>query len=518
MKAALIIILGFFSIPLHSFSQADSLVLFEEINYWSDLEKEAFNDFFINNKDNYLQLFMGADPLSTQGNYQTALNQINKEIASIDQEKLSKKKVDKKVKILYDQIHQDFFTKYELENTFSHIFSNGHYNCVSATALFGILFKELSIPFALKESPTHVYMVAYPNSERIVVESTDPGGRFLAFNDKFKTDFVNQMKTAKLISDSEYKSTSVSDLFDEYYFKEEDIDLKQLVGIQYANDAIYKLNEPKYKEAYEQLEKAYLFYPAEKVSYMLMNVGAILINSADYYDSENIKLLSTIMRFKKYGITDDQIFDEFNRVTQDILINHGDFEKYKEAYDYLYPSITSDHLRQEISFLYNYECGRVLYNKNQFEKAIPYEQEAYKLKKDHVEIETLLVTTIIREVALESDNLKIITSLEEYSSTHPELLENREFKSALTMSYLRQSALSFQLEKLSEGVKYQKLFETNFEENLSIGPEYIGQLYTIAGTYYFKKGQTNKAREAINTGLKYAPGNDQLLLRKKLLR
>ncbi|UII28544.1 hypothetical protein LVD15_08955 [Fulvivirga maritima] len=518
MKAALIIFLGCISIPFYSYSQQDSLVLFSEINYWSDMEKEAFNNFFINDKENYLQLFMAADPLSTPGNYQAALNKIDEEIASINLDKLAKKKVDKKMKILYDQIHEDFFSKYELENTFGHIFSNGYYNCVSATALFSILFNELSIPYTLKESPTHVYMIAYPSSERILVESTDPGGRFFTFDNKFKTDFVNQMKAAKLISDAEYKAKNVSDLFDEYYFEEEDINLKQLVGIQYANDAIYKLNESKYKEAYEQLEKAYLFYPADKVSYMLMNVATILISTADYYESENIKLLTSLTRFENSAITDDQLFGEFTRVNHDILINHGDFDKYKEAYEAVYASAKSDELKNEISFLYNYECGRVLYNKNEFDKAIPFEEEAYKLKKDHVDIEALLVTTIIRKAALESDNLKIISLLQDYASTHPELLENKEFKSVLVMSYLRQSALSFQLENSTEGVKYQKLFENNFEEKLSIDPEYIGQLYTIAGTYYFKKGQTNKARETINTGLKYAPGNNQLLLRQKLLR
>jgi hypothetical protein len=55
------------------------------------------------------------------------------------------------------------------------------------------------------------------------------------------------------------------------------------------------------------------------------------------------------------------------------------------------------------------------------------------------------------------------------------------------------------------------------EQDLSVSPEYIGQAYSTAAVYYFRKNQTAKAKYYVDRGLELAPNNRELLNRKKYL-
>jgi hypothetical protein len=82
-----------------------------------------------------------------------------------------------KMKLLFKEVHGYFFVKYDEEAFFSQIFDNGNYNCVTASMLYSIIFDHNKIPFEIKETPTHVYLVAFPGSENIMVETTNPNGQ-----------------------------------------------------------------------------------------------------------------------------------------------------------------------------------------------------------------------------------------------------------------------------------------------------------------------------------------------------
>ena len=247
----------------------DSLVSLSEITFHSEFEEQIFRDFFTHGKKDYLALFSMIDPTFDAGALSKSQNQYRAFINRIKDSNYIKKKPEKRIKFLYQAVHDRFFTKYELKNSFRDIFTGGRYNCVSATALYGILFNQLEIPYQIKELPTHVYLMAYPHTARVLVESTDPSGGFYAFNEPFKRSFVDQLAKNKLISQAEHRNNSINTLFDKYYFKDETINLDQLVGIQYTNQALYALEEENLREAYHQLEKAFLFRPSEKTAFLL---------------------------------------------------------------------------------------------------------------------------------------------------------------------------------------------------------------------------------------------------------
>lgn len=513
------IIILFVALALTSSTYAqDSLIFINDIQFNSSFEKSAFQKHFYGNEENYLALFMAINPEVDEASYGKfeSLYQLN--LKQIDLEKLSRKKTNKKIKAIYDEIHGQFLKKYEIQNEFSSIFTKGYYNCVSASALYGMAFQDFNIPFIIKEKPTHVYVIAYPDTERILVETTDPSGGFITFSDRHKQAFVEQMKKAKLIGPEEYDAKTPSQLFDQYFFADQEINLKELVGIQYTNDALYKLEKNQHEEAYRQLEKAYLFYPAEKILSLLITVNIEIINKNLYQNLSDVDYLSKLSRFKNYGISQEMILGEFSRINDTHLINKGDAETYQKFYEKLIAQINNDTLKKEISYLYAYERGRVLYNQGQYKSALPFFETAYELKIDNQDVNNALVTTLGQSLRFESNNLTVIETLEEYQKRHVGLIDNNLFKSALVSSYLIQCGSAFDLNDIPQALKYKDLFEKHYSAEMNIDASHIGRVYSLAAIYYFRKGHTSKAKGIITQGLKYAPGNHELLVRQQMIR
>lgn len=145
------------------------------------------------------------------------------------------KTLSKTVQNYFDLTHKKFFIKYWETAYFNHIFESGIYNCVTASALYAILFDKLGIQYTIKETPTHVYLIVNPGKENIMVETTDPQGRISVVTDEMKKQYVDYLKAEKLISDADLSGNTVNDLFYESYYGDSDISLIELAGLQYYN-------------------------------------------------------------------------------------------------------------------------------------------------------------------------------------------------------------------------------------------------------------------------------------------
>ena len=495
----------------------DSLVKYSEIHFNSEFEKEVFHNYFKEGRDNYLALFMAVYPGIDQKQFTEYEQVYESNLNSLPLNKLGKKSPEKRVKVIYNEIHDSFLKKYEAQNHFSEIFAEGSYNCVSASALYGIVFSRLGIPFVIKEKPTHVYLMAYPDTESLLVESTDPSGGFLDLNDRAKTAFVAQMKKAKLISEQEFQLKTTEQLFDEYYFSDQNIDLKELVGIQYTNDALYHLEKGAYEKAYHQLEKSYLFYPAEKIVSLMVAVNVEHLQNSLYDDMKYIDYLSRLSRFEDYGITPEMIISQFNRIIDLHLINKGN-EKICEAYfDRFTSHVKDDKMREAVEYFYNYERGRILYNQGRYAESLQFIEKAYKLKPENLEVSSMFVGALGQSLRFDLSNLTAIENLEKYQEQFPALLKNNRFRSLLVNAYLIQAGLSFDLGHITTANDNKSKFEMLYNRELNIDPRNIGRVYSLAAIYYFKKGHTKRAKGLLAKGLEYAPGNHELLVRQRMV-
>jgi hypothetical protein len=497
----------------------DSLVFFRELTFYSEFEKETFDRYRRRDTDLFA-FFMANGNLLGETKIREQKNMFYRYLHAVGYEKTANKKNDKRIKFIYDNLHSKFLTKYELKNRFEEVFYNGYYNCVSATALYALAFEDLAIPYSIKEEPTHVYLVAYPDAERIMLQTTLPQAGYITLSDEFKQAFVKRLKDQKLISSQEYAAKSIAELFDEYYFgKGSNISLLNLAGLQYSNDALYKFDDKKFEEAFTQLEKAYILYPSERVAYLLMIAGTGAFEAHHEKDSTHAVLLGKLARYKAYGVEPENIVSEFSRVTQQLLFESGKKEEYDRYYRILTGSLRQEKLKNDIAFLYYYENGRLLYNKAKYRDALPYLEKTLTVKPSDLNTQGLLLAALSQTLHSKNNNQDAIKLLEDYTARFPELETNNHFNALKGTAYLVQFHMSYSTGKIAEGDRYKVLFEglaTKYPD-IVINPDLIGQSYSSAAVYYYRKGQTTKAKQMLATGLRYAPNNYELIARQQMI-
>jgi tetratricopeptide (TPR) repeat protein len=495
----------------------DSLVYLRELSFSSGEEELAFNQFFSKKGKDYFNLFSqaGKKPsASAKEKFYTYLNKMG-------YEKVSDKKQDKKVKFIYENVHGAFLSKYEGKSLFSDIFENGDYNCVSATALYCMAFDYFKIPYTIKEKPNHVYPIAYPDNQQVIVETTNPMVGSFAFNDQFKASYLQNLKKQKVISNQEALTKSNNELFDRYFFKEEiNITMDQLFGIQYMNDGIFKLEAEDADGSFKQFEKAYLLYPSENIANGLLVSYLKAFQNKTKKDTSHAILLAKLARFSKYGITQELVKGEFAMAANSLLFEQGkpnDYTKYFNAF--------SNHLRnsetkEEISFIYYYETGRYYYNQGKYFQSQPYFEQAFAIRPNNQDVQNTYLQIIERSLRAATDAQEGITLLAEASGKNPVLNSNNKFKSMLAATYLAKFNDDYQRGKVQEAEKARLSFEELYgkDRDLSIDSEFIGQAYSTAAVYYFRKNQTVKSKFYIDKGLELAPGNRELINRKQFLK
>ncbi len=518
MKKVLPIFIVLFSIPFVCHGQTDSLVYWKEINFSSPFEAATFSRFLKANQKDFTQAFLSNSNTPDQDlkYFEERFNHTLLEIKSSD---AIKKKNDKKIKYIYQLVHARFLSKYEEENRFYEIVKTGNYNCVTATALYALFFEKLDIPYAIKEEPTHVYLVAYPNADNILVETTTPMFGFFTFDPNFKSTYVKNLKEQKIIGSSE-ASFSVDELFNKYYFGKENISLTQLIGIHYLNDALFKRDHNDMAGAYEQVKKGYLFYPNTRSEYLLMNLMALQLEEQNLDPLKRASLIGKLARFKSKGITVEMIKGEFYNLTQSVLSKNNDKNLYKKCYEEIIQNSTDVDVRNEVSYIYNYENGRVFYNQGNYVQSKAFFAKSLDIQPNNVDLGGVFVSCLGQSFRNERNNRIILDSLSYYEKRFPSLEQNNNFSSMLALVYVVEFGNSFEKGNISRGEEFQKRFENAYDTNKGLNllnPDAVGRAYSEACVYYFKKGNKTKAKQYLQRGLEIVPDDFQLKMRRQML-
>ncbi|HEY0744269.1 MAG TPA: hypothetical protein VGD40_22535, partial [Chryseosolibacter sp.] len=359
----------------------------------------------------------------------------------------------------------------------------------------------------------------YPSTERIIVETTTPAGGFITFNPQFKQSYVKILRDQKLITAQEYSKASVNDLFDRFYFgADQDITLMQLLGVQYSNAGIYHYQSKNFSDALEQFKKSYVFYPSDRVGHMLLASAHEVFRARSSKDSVHASTLAMLARFGKYGITQDMIRGEYANVVEDLLFNRGEKEKLQKYHQVLTSQINNATLREELDFFYQYENGRMQYNQAHYRDALPYFETCLKLRPKNQEA-TRIFLACVSESTRNRTNAEGIKLLEDYASSHPQLLENNVFNEMMGTAYLIEMRTSFSAEQPTQGEKFKTTFEDFHSKHSEVAFNHylIGEAYSSAAVYYFRKGNTTKARTVLNKGLLLSPNNYELVTRKRMI-
>jgi tetratricopeptide (TPR) repeat protein len=320
----------------------------------------------------------------------------------------------------------------------------------------------------------------------------------------------------------EYQTKSVDELFDKFFFDNESIDLKRLVGLQYLNTGLYFVDSDENMKAFNQFEKSYFFYPTERSRFLMYNVLLGAFHKQSYSDEKKAVYLSKLCRFKKDGVTEDQVTTEFARITQKLLVEEGKNELYTKIHTILQETIADSVIRNEFAYVYHYENGRIVYNQGLYKESLPFFENALACKPNNAEMITLFVGNLAHLYDMSTDKKVFIEHLLQYAVRFPNLNKNSNFTSFTADTMLEVFARNFEKGNPKTGEQYRLMFEDYLAKNptinISLIGRHIGIAYSTACSHYFKIGQKSKAKILVDKGLTYVPNDFQLRSRKEMLR
>ncbi len=513
--------LGLLILSVLKVAAQELLIDADELTYRSEFEKNILTSFLSEKNADGFDLMMAGGSLLTESRLTQARKTFFDRVATYKQDKIASRKNEKKARFIYDDIHKTFLKKYSHQGTFEEIFYNGSYNSFSATAMYALVFKEIGVPYAIKEEPGGAFLIAYPDTEKVKIEATSPGNGVILMNNAFKQAFVATLKQQKIISTQEATSRTEDELFDKYYFGDSpDISIANLAGIQYMNEGVTLTEQQKFQDAHASFEKAYLLFPCQRTSYLLLASGSSALQARKEKDSVHAVLVGKISRLRDHGVTNEMIVGEFAMALNQLLFEKG---KKKEAEAYhriLSRMITNDVLRDEIRFVYAFERARLAYSQARYRESSELFETALSVKPHHLETANALVASLammLQGVADNADNLKHLAELE---TKYPSLQENNNFNNLLASLYLVQSSYEYDRGKATEGDKWRGLFEHRLKKypDIPVNVQLVGHAYSRSAIYYFRKGQTTKAKAILDSGLQLAPNSYELLTRKQMIR
>lgn len=483
-------------------TQADSLVPYQNLVFHSELEAQFFQNFAQHNRDTF-GLFMAIDPETTEQDVAKAEKEYTEIMEELILSDIQSKKINKQVKKAYVAYHDRFLKKYNGLQFFPAMFRDGTYNCASASMLYALALDRLDIPYKVMVSSEHVYLVASPGEHSIVIETTNPRMEDAIFNGDFKAQYVNYLRQSKLISETDYKSKSTEEIFEEQYNRVREEQFINLPGIQYYNKGLEKLKENKVKEAFELLKKAWYFFPDDRVKVLLYNATVALLDQSDFKELPEIDYLLQFSRFDE--VENDLIVGVFSNII------HG-FTQYTDKEDYLnllherlVSGITDPELKDEISFNFYLQMS---YSYREGKRTLDYIANAVKIKDNHRDTNLMFEHHIRNKLGEMNDyNLMLdsISALEvkyDFEFMKPIYAEYR------SRAWLRVAENAIDEQKPKACEQYMALFEEHTpapleNQNLIWTAE---RVYRKLAVYYFYRYKS-MAKKTVARGLQYVPGS-----------
>jgi hypothetical protein len=492
---------------LFIFSQenVDSLVLFSDLKFHSDFEKEAFTNYINQHTDTFM-LFMANDENMTKIQADDYYQSFQSFFEIIQKKKLGKSKNKKDIEKIFTLVHEHFLHKYDDIEHFPDIFTKGSYNCVSASILYALIFDQLQIPYKIFQTPNHVYLVVHPGNESMIIETTNPDIKKEYFTQEYKKEYLQKLKSVKMVTENESLSKSIDEIFQEKYYKGHESEFNNLFGFEYMNKALSCLDSDVKDGTYEMFQKAYFFFPDPQIRSVLYKSLIQRINKCKFKEVSDIDYLVQLMR---YEIVDN---DKLVNIFIEIIMYNLQFTDKNEFCDSLYHrlinQIKDKTTKDEISFAYYLNLSK--YYKNT-DKIIGYIEKAIAIKQNHIEANNLFVEQLEKRFDRISGFNIITDSIEYLEKKYNYKFLEQLFADYRLIAYLNQAYFFFSYNRISDGEYYLKQFEAAC--TLPVGAESKKLIRTIETTYrtlaiyYYYKGQKQLAKRTIDRGLKFVPGS-----------
>jgi hypothetical protein len=488
----------------------------DTIFFKTNFERKQFKLAQKNSAD-IIDLFMSFDSDSIVA--VSAKKKLNLFFQKVGSKGLEKKSSKAFAKAIFQEAHEFFLRQYEEVVPFSRIFNDGLYNCVSATALFGIILDHYNIPYVIKEAPTHVFLVAYPDNLNILFETTNPKGYF-APNDQLKAEYVKWLIKSKLTTQEYVNRIGIPKAFQEFYYSKEDILLINLAGIQYYNNSIELATEKKYADAIHQIVKATLLHPSKRNEFFQRSLIAHQLNNSKYENVNDIYYLILFANSTQDVSEKSEVIDLFKKIIYEQLFRKSNDSILNSTFNKLQSGIKDSLLAKDLKLQYFSAFADWYASKGRLTSAIEFSRNALKLAPKDATVQEILWRSIVMKYSASFGNNNDHNVLADYEKEFPFLKSNSHFKSLLIYNYAFASYKYFLDNKGDEGYRLMRQMELelkNKDKDVTVNDSQIALVFAEAGAFHFRKHEYKKAKEIILKGFEYTPNDGELKERLKII-
>jgi len=512
-KFAFVILLCFYLAA--QANSAKDTVKITSPTYFSEFERNNFETYLQSKKTDILALSLGVDSTSNQTDKNKYLETIKSYLGSnrsvIDKTTNEKSKINK----LFKTANHSFFTQYDLDAYCTKFYSEGKFNCVTGSLFFSLIMDSLKIPYTIKEKPTHVFLLAYPSTFSLPIESTDPNMKILIPDEGFKKRYVDFLADSKLIQKSEIATKGVEAIFNEKYYSDKDIKPIELVGLLYFNSGVSYLGESNFRCAFQQFEKAYLLYPSERIRYVLEVSLLAFVSDMGSFSLDHLDFLAKLANYSKNKAYHEMVTDQFKNYTQKFLINENNETKYEQIYNRLISQVEDSTVRSDISTVYFDERSRVCSIKEDDEGSWKFICQGYKINPKNLDLIARLQSNFVFKLKSMPYDDSSLVKYDSLLNQYPALRNSAEIQRFEGAFYLNKADNFFYHDNIVDGEKFLKKFDVflNKYPNCKFNSYYIAGIYCTVASAYYRKRNINKCKSIIERGLVLAP-NDERLIRK----
>jgi hypothetical protein len=231
--------------------------------YSSEFEQKLLQNYpLAEEKTNLLPYFLGAERTVTDAQAKKIEADF---ILFTDDLRLQQQKYRSDTRFLYKmfrEVHKKYFKTFSTYEPLGKVFSDGLYNCASATSLYALILESLGYSYKIKLTPVHCYLIVHGKERDILLETTDVQSGFIIGDieiqerqDLYRSDALKAMQ-----------ETLVPGNFTNLII---DVSLANMCGLQYYNTAVKHYNASQMEAAVYELSKAHIFYPADRVEALM---------------------------------------------------------------------------------------------------------------------------------------------------------------------------------------------------------------------------------------------------------
>ena len=229
--------------------------------------------------------------LSTDS-YAVSIKSFDAFLAKLEKKRASIKKEKDFVKFVFAKTHQTYLKKYETYPSFSELFIDGSYNCLTGTILYATILKHFQIPFEVIETNYHIFLTVETAQGKILLEATDP---LAGFVDTAK-GIEERISTYKqnILTASNSKATYYHFSFE--LFKP--VSMEELQGLLYYNKAVDSFNQQKLHESVEFLVMANELYHSPRIDEFsdILSIALQQSNVSTEEKESSLKAIRAIQR------------------------------------------------------------------------------------------------------------------------------------------------------------------------------------------------------------------------------